>query len=95
MLKKLNEKWEMWSNEGIKFPFAHDSNDRRPSATLLFYYMLSFMTIVSLIFLHFVDSIAIATFVTMCAWLLSYIMYRIRKVDKVKFDVDDKSIEIN
>lgn len=41
----------------------------------------------------FVD-ITIPALVTVFVWFLAFIMYRLRKLDKVKLDLDDQSIEI-
>lgn len=94
-MNKIKEIIERWSTVGIKFPFAHDNGTGQGSATLLFYYVFSIFTIISLILLHFSMEFAVATCVTTMVWLVSYICYRVRKIDKFKLDFENKSVEVD
>jgi hypothetical protein len=53
------------------------------------------MTIGSIGWLHFQSEPIIATPLTMLFWVLSYIFYRLRKLDKAKISLEDKSIELD
>lgn len=82
-------------NNGIKFPFAYDPIQKKPSVTLLTYYIALYMTIASIGWIHFKSEPIIATSLTMMFWVLSYIFYRLRKLDKAKISLEDKSIELD
>lgn len=94
-MSSFKELIDKWSTVGIRFPFAFDNENQKGSATLLFYYIFSIFTIVSLILLHFDMKFTVATTITVMVWLLSYICYRVRKVDKFKVDLENKSLEVN
>lgn len=94
-MNKLKELMNKWAEEGIRFPFAYDNEGGKGSATLLFYYIFSIFTFVSLIMLHFSAEYTIATCVTTMVWIVSYICYRVRKIDKFKLDIENKSIEVD
>lgn len=81
-------------DHGLKFPFAHDPVQKKPSITLLTYYISFYMSVVSLVWLHFSQESVVATSLTMLFWVLSYIFYRLRKLDKAKISLEDKSIEL-
>ena len=93
-MNKIKEILNKWSQEGIRFPFAYDNEGGKGSATLLFYYVFSVFLIISLILLHFNIEYTMATCVTTMVWIISYICYRVRKIDKFKLDLDDKSLEV-
>lgn len=94
-MNKLKEILAKWSTEGIRFPFAYDNEGKSGSATLLFYYVFSVFLIISLILLHFDIQYTMATCVTTMVWIISYICYRVRKVDKFKLDLENKSLEVD
>lgn len=81
-------------NKGLKFPFAHDPVQKGPSVTLLTYYIALYMSVASLMWLHFKAEPIVATSLTILFWVLSYIFYRLRKLDKAKISLEDKSIEL-
>lgn len=91
---KLKELLKEWCDIGIHLPYAHDAASDKPSITLLFAYLSGVMVIVSLIILHIKPTLVIPTAMTMLFWALAVVFYRLRKLDKVKFDLDDKSIEL-
>jgi hypothetical protein len=93
---KLKELIKNLSVNGIHLPYAHDVTTGKGSATLLFFYIFGLSTLFSLFTLHLITTLemAMSTGMTIVAWTFSYVFYRMRKLDKVKFDLDDKSIEI-
>jgi hypothetical protein len=94
MFQKLKEVWTSWCKEGMYFPYAHNPTTKKPSITLLFPYVTFVMAVLSLIAMHFKDSLFSATATAITFWVISVIFYRLGKLDKVKFDVDDRSIEL-
>jgi hypothetical protein len=95
MLGNLQEFWKKLCTEGIHLPFAYDPETKEPSVTLGFYWIVAFLAIVSLILLHLKLVSYTATGMSLVFVLLAFIMYRLRKLDKVKIDVDDQSIELD
>ena len=95
MFKKLKEFWEKSSSRGLYLPKAHDPIPDKPSVTLLAFYMMLMLAFTSLIALHFKGELLVATTMTLLAWAMSFIFYKIRRLDKAKLDLDDKSIELD
>lgn len=95
MLKFLAAKWAEWGEEGIYFPFAYDPEQKKASVTLLQVYISAFLTAASLIALHFKPTLWPATAGCMLWWALSFVFYRMRKLDKVKFNLEEKSLELD
>lgn len=94
LFKKIASRIELACTNGLKFPFAYDPTEKKPSITLLTYYIALYMAIGSLIWIHFRPESLIPTSLTILFWTLSYIFYRIRKLDKAKVSLEDKSIEL-
>lgn len=85
------------SNEpGLKLPTAYDSSTGQPSTTLLFFYIGCFVSVLSLIAYHmFVDKLLGPTSMSLLFFGMTFVFYRLRNLDHVKFDLDDKSIELD
>lgn len=94
MLQKLKDLYLKLSTEGVKVLFIYDGSTKQPSITLTFAYVAGLMTMLSLVALHLKDTLLTATSMTMLFWAIAVVFYRLRKLDKVKFDLDDKSIEL-
>lgn len=94
MLIKIKELWTEMCIKGIHLPYAYDPETDKPSITLMFFWITSFVAIISLIALHFKKDLLTGTLTSGLFVLLGFIMYRLRKLDKVKIDVDDQSIEL-
>lgn len=94
MLEKLKELINKAAESGLKFPFAYDPVQKQPSVTLLFVYITFIMAATSSIALNFTESTLTASLVAICFWALAFIFYRLRRLDKVKIDLDDRSIEL-
>lgn len=95
MLKKLSELWDKWSTIGVKLPYLFDPTTNQPSITLGMLYISSLIMFGSLIGLHIKDTLLSATITTIMVWIIAYVMYRLRKLDKFKIDLDDKEIELS
>ncbi len=95
MWAKISDAISRWCKEGLHLPYAHDAEKGKPSATLLFLYVSFMIAACSVIALHFKASLLIASGTAIMFWALCMVFYRLRKLDKVKFDRDDKSLEID
>jgi hypothetical protein len=74
---------------------AHDSVTDKPSVTLLIFYTGLILSTISIALLHQdPDKYLSATLVTLLFLSLGFVFYRLRNLDKVKLDLDDKSIEL-
>lgn len=102
MIQKIKDAIKRWSSEGMRWPFAHDSSTGKPSVTLLMFYVGFCLMVASALGLHIVaivkidafDKFIMATMTTMLIWALGFIFYRLRHLDKIKVDLDDRSIEL-
>lgn len=94
-MKFFKETINRWCTTGIKFPFAHDATTGKPSITLFFPYVTGFISIVSVIALHFKLDLVIASLTCIVFWLIAMILYMLRRISKAKFDLDDKSFELD
>lgn len=95
MLGKLLELWDKWSTEGMKLPFVHDPEAKVASVTLLFTYVTFVLMVIFLTLSFFYPETLQTTAMSVLIWAVSVIFYRLRKLDKVKIDVDNKSIELD
>lgn len=94
MLGKLFEIWERWCNKGIMLPFGYDPETQKPSITLIFFWITSILSVLSLIALHFNFVTYTSTGVSLLFVVIGFVMYRLRKLDKVKIDVKNQSIDL-
>lgn len=90
----ISDFFKMANSEGLPVPLARDSAKNQPSVTLLFVYVTSLLAIVSLIVLHMRADAVIATAASCIYSIVWTILYMIRQLHKVKFDVDDQSVEL-
>ncbi len=95
MLDKILTKWRDWSHSGLRLPFIYDPSTNGPSITLMFPYITFLLAILSTIALHFKVELFVATSTTLMFWLVSTILYMIRRITKAKIDLDDKSVELD
>lgn len=94
MLNNLKELWTQWCEVGLKWPYAYDPTSKTPSITLLMLYFATIVMFTAEITNLFIQTMNIPVLVTVFVWFLAFIMYRLRKLDKVKLDLDDQSLEI-
>lgn len=93
-MKKISELWEKWCVRGINLPFAHDATTGKSSVTLLMVYISFVLATVSLILLHIWPQVILGATYSIIFWVLAVIFYQIRRLQKAKFDIDDKSFEL-
>lgn len=94
MFRQLKKILEFSSKNGLYFPSAYDQKARGPSVSLFFAYISFIMTNV-LIILYSVENLAQAVIMSMICTFMYLVFYLIRKLSKVKFDLDDKEIELD
>lgn len=98
-LKKISDTWDKWGKDGMLWPFVHDPVKGKPSVTLLFFY-ISFClaagsVLVSSVMLLISQKYLAATMMPMLMMYSGFIFYRLRRLDSVKIDLDDKSVELD
>ncbi len=94
MIQKLKDLWVQASTSGLLIPFVKDPVNQQPSVTLLMVLTSFLMTVVSLVALHLKADLLIATGTTMLFWIIGMVFYLIRNIQRAKFDLDDKSFDI-
>ena len=94
-MQKLKEIWTAWCTTGIHWPYLFDPTTNQPSITLGLLYITSLLMIGSLIGLHIKDDLLTATLTSIMVWILAYVMYRLRKLDSFKINLEEKSIELD
>lgn len=99
MIASIKEFFKNISVNGLHLPFAHDPVKGRPSATLLFFY-ISFMVanlvvMVSSTLMLVKGEYLTSTMAPMGMLVLGFVFYRLRNLDKVKFDLNDQEIELS
>lgn len=72
----------------------YDPVSGKPSITLSFAISSFFLAIASMVGLHLGHWGVWPTVITASFWALATILYIIRKITSVKFDLDDKSISL-
>lgn len=95
MIDKLKQIWQTWCETGLKWPHAYDNEIQGPSVTLLMFYFSTVVMFTSEICLHFFPSILVGTLTSIGIWIVGFVMYRMRKLDKFKIDLDDQEIELD
>lgn len=90
---KFKELYKEITDAGIGFPFIRDAHTKEPSMTMTFA-LLSFMVAITGIIFLTLKSVAEGSIAAILFWVICMVFYRIRKLDKFKIDLDDKSIEL-
>mgnify|MGYP003480358119 FL=1 len=94
MLDKIKQLIINANKFGLPLPMAKDSVTNLPSVTLLAFYLGLCLSVGSLIAYHFEDSLLGATGMTLLFFVMTYVMYKLRQLDKFKLDIKNQSIEI-
>ena len=90
----MKEFWQSLSTNGIHLPFIYDAESGHPSITLMFAYVTFVLAVISLVVLHFRPELLTATITSISFWAVAVVLYRMRKIDKMKLDLRDQSVEI-
>jgi hypothetical protein len=92
MSEKVKQFFVKASTEGLYLPVAHDAG--KPSVTLFFMYLSNLLAVVSLALLHVKGDAFTATTTTAIYAVVQTVLYMFRRLQKAKFDLDDKSVEL-
>lgn len=90
---------QRWTKRGMYWPFVHDPQRGEPSVTLMFFYITFVMacTIIttSSVMQLLKGDLLGATLMPTMLLMMGFIFYRLRNLDQVKIDLDDKEIELS
>lgn len=92
--EKIKSFLEFSSKTGLYLPMAYDNDRKKPSVTLLAFYLSVMVSFSSVIALHFFD-VWLATSASLVMLGMTFIFYRMRKLTSAKIDLDDKTIEFS
>jgi len=95
MFNIIKDKLSFWSNNGIRFLYAFDATTGQPSVTLFFSYVTFWLAICGSVAVYFKSDLLFASINSIVFWILAFVMYRIRHLDKFKLDLDDRSLELS
>ena len=96
MLARIKKFFEFASKEGLYLPMAYDGSRNKPSVTLLAFYIGLILSTLSIVAFHFMpETLLQPTIATLMFLAMGFVFYRMRNLDKIKFDLDDKSIELD
>lgn len=93
MLDKIKQIFEFSSKNGLFLPSAYDADKGGPSVSLLFSHIANLVAIFSIIYLVIKDTTT-GTIAAMIYASLMIVFYLMRRLTKVKFDLDDKEIDL-
>lgn len=95
MLDKIKKLFEFSAKNGLYFPAAYDINTNKPSTTLFSFYLGIILSVGSLIAYHvFPDKLIGPTSMTLLFLAMTFITYRLRQIDKVSVNLENKSFEL-
>jgi hypothetical protein len=87
------------SKNGIYLPFVHDPVKEKPSVTLLFFYisfcLAAIFVSISSVMLIIDKSYVLAAAYPVVMMYSGFIFYRLRRLDSVKINLEEKSIDFD
>lgn len=91
----IGKKIDEWADVGMALPTAYSAERDGPSITLFFAWISFLVANLSLIAVYFDE--AKLTFAWTCIgfWVVATVLYMLRKLSHVKFDLDDRKIELH
>ncbi len=94
----LDKKWTGWGTKGMNLPFVHDPVKKSPSITLLFFYigfgLAALSVAASSIMLILSKNYLTATYMPVIMMFSGFIFYRLRRLDSIKINLEEKSIDL-
>lgn len=97
-MDKIKNTIKKWSQEGLRWPFVHDPVKGKPSVTLMFFYISYFTAaiavIISSLLLFIKDDPLLATIMPVLMLFSTFAFYRLRRLDRFKIDLENKSIDL-
>ena len=94
-MQNMKDALKKSAEEGLYFPVAYDASKKQASATLFFMYLANVLALVSIIWLHFQNDPFVATITAAIYSVVWTVLYMMRRLQKAKFDLDDRSIELD
>jgi hypothetical protein len=94
-MDKIKEFVDNAAKTGLKLPFAYDPVEKAPSITLWFLHLTFTVALFGSVALYFKPNLLQACCFSLAFWVIAMVFYRMRKLDKVKLDLNNKSIEID
>lgn len=84
-----------WFKGGIALPLQYDPVSKAPSVTLTCVYATFIVAVRCFLMYQDNPTSAMPTLIAIGFWALSMVFYLIRKITRAKFDLDQKSFEID
>lgn len=91
----ITDKIKEWSTRGFQFWYAYDPTVKQSSVTLFFCYVTFWIAIGGSLAVYFKPDLLTASINSTVFWVAAFIFYRLRKLDTVKLDLDDRSLELS
>jgi len=92
-MESILAKLRAWADRGVSMPIIRDPVTDMPSITLTFPYIAFALAVHAVIQLLGVNTLY-GTVAALLLWLMATILYLIRKLNKVKLDIDQQSLEL-
>lgn len=93
MWDKIKKLFEFSSKNGLYFPGAYDNNTNKSSVSLLFANISFYIACGSVLTLLYKDT-TLGTIAAMMLAALYFVFYMLRKLNKAKIDIDDRSLDL-
>jgi len=93
VLENLKNLFKKWNEVGINIPVANDQGI--PSLTMFFAYVSFLAVLASLIYIHIFPDKILPTIASISVWVIALVIYKMRKLDKFKFNLQEKSFELD
>lgn len=93
MLTNIKEFFKFAAKTGLYLPTAYDHVSRGPSVSLFLTHVSSYVAIAAIIYL-ICDDVLAGTISAIIYATLMITFYLMRRLTKAKFDLDDKSFEL-
>lgn len=93
MWENVKKIFEFSAKVGFFFPGAYDSNTDKASTSLLFANISFYIACASVLTLMYKD-IILGTVGAITLSVIYFIFYMLRKLNKAKFDIDDRSFDL-
>lgn len=95
----MMKRWEKWVKRGMYWPFVHDPVKGKPSVTLMFFYLgffCAFTSVCASSILMMVGGDYIkSTIMPMIVLFSTFVFYRMRRLDSVKINLQEKSLNLS
>jgi len=95
MWQKIKDVFISSTKVGFFLPMAYDPESGKPSISLMFAWLTFMSALVSTIALNFTDKTLTASITGIMFWVMAIVFYKVRKLDKFKIDLQNKSIELD